>query len=65
METLENFAARVFDLTGKNLNDLPRRATSIYDFGNIVARRGAVCVVAVGDLNNNESYDDFEIVVLV
>jgi len=69
METLENFAARVFDLTGKNLNDLPRRATSICDFGNIVAKRANVYVVTVGypnvDLDNNETYDNFEIVVLV
>jgi hypothetical protein len=69
METLESFNNRVIEATGFCLNDLPRRSASIYDFGNIVAKRANVYVVTVGypnvDLDNNETYDNFEIVVLV
>ena len=70
METLENFAARALEHTGKNLNDLPRRvATTGETMGHIFCARGNTFVCAVGypariDEDGIEYWDDFEVVIL-
>ncbi len=76
MESMESFAARVFQRTGKNLNDLPRRVATTGDaMGHIMCARGNVYICAVGypytlvtdngtTDEGSEYWDDFEVVLI-
>jgi hypothetical protein len=70
MESIESFAARVFEHTGKHIADLPRREASAGDFiGQIICARGNEYVCGVGypvreDDDCIQYWDDFEVVIL-
>ena len=67
METVNHFKSRVEDCTGMAFESIPRREQGIETGplpGPIFARRGGTFLVGIGYHDEDECYDQFELVTI-